>query len=98
MDPGNPSNVPGEDPVSTEPPLSLKPPQAAETKVRVAVRVRPFISKEVADNEQSCVSCFSQTNQVCVNLSNYFELFVFFDVCSHFFFKIKECVIFILHI
>jgi len=36
----------------------------AETKVQVALRVRPFIQKEILDNEQKCVKCFTETNQV----------------------------------
>ena len=41
--------------------------QSTETKVKVALRVRPFISKEIVDNEQKCLQCFEQSNQVILH-------------------------------
>ena len=49
---------------ASEAPPSLRPNQPAETKVKVAVRVRPFIHKEIMDNEQKCTQCYLETGQV----------------------------------
>lgn len=35
-----------------------------DTKVKVALRVRPMIAKEIAAGEQKCVTCDLATNQV----------------------------------
>ena len=34
------------------------------SKVQVALRVRPFVPKEIIQNEAKCVTCYLQTNQV----------------------------------
>ena len=34
------------------------------SKVQVALRVRPFVPKEIIENEAKCVTCYLQTNQV----------------------------------
>lgn len=44
---------------------STRPNKSAETKVEVAVRVRPFISKEILNRDEKCVQTFRETNQVC---------------------------------
>jgi len=64
MDQGNSPNVHEEDFQPNEPPSSLKPNQPTETKVKVALRIRPFIHKEIIDNEQKCTQCFPETKQV----------------------------------
>ena len=41
-----------------------KSPKGPETKVQVALRVRPPISKEILNKEQPCVQCYPMTGQV----------------------------------
>ena len=41
-----------------------KSPKGPETKVQVALRVRPQISKELLNKEQPCVQSFPMTGQV----------------------------------
>ena len=38
--------------------------RGAETKVQVALRVRPPISKELLNKDSKCVECYTLTNQV----------------------------------
>jgi len=64
MDQGNSINVHEEDLQPIEVPSSFKPNQSTETKVKVALRIRPFIHKEIIDNEQKCTQCFLETKQV----------------------------------
>lgn len=45
-------------------PLLNKDSKPIETKVKVALRVRPMIGKEIASNEQKCITCDTKTNQV----------------------------------
>ncbi len=40
--------------------------KGAETKVQVALRVRPPISKEILNRESKCVECYGLTNQVII--------------------------------
>ena len=44
--------------------LGTSDPKAPDTKVKVALRVRPMIPKELADKEQKCVTCHCNNNQV----------------------------------
>ncbi len=44
--------------------ISPKESKPIETKVKVALRVRPMVAKEIASNEQKCVACDTKTNQV----------------------------------
>lgn len=50
--------------------------KSAETKVEVAVRVRPFISKEILNRDEKCVQTFRETNQVRHILPNYTQLLI----------------------
>jgi len=43
---------------------SNRSPKGPETKVQVALRIRPPISKEILNKEQTCVQSFPMTGQV----------------------------------
>ena len=67
MEQGNLLGTNQDDVLLSETLQHTKQSQSTETKVKVALRVRPFISKEIVDNEQKCLQCFDQSNQVTLH-------------------------------
>ena len=43
---------------------TIKAAKSAETKVQVALRVRPFVQKEILDKDQKCTHCYCESKQV----------------------------------
>jgi len=55
--------------------------RGAETKVQVALRVRPPISKEILNKDTKCVECYTMTNQVHKFPSSFSSLITFLYIC-----------------